>query len=158
MWLPILLFFYFLTTTEALGWKPSTCHRRRSALACAPRPQDNNVAAPTATTTAAPAPAPALAAAAARPQDNNVAAPIATAPAPAASAARPQGKGFGAPPPPPTAEELAARGQRSAQKAKYREAIKMAKKNPTVHKVVGGSGPGDEGRVDTRSPNLRASR
>ena len=127
--MPILLFFYFLLTTEALGWKPSTCHRRRSAVACAPRPQDNNVAAPTA-----------------------------TAPAPAASAARPQGKGFGAPPPPPTAEELAARGKRSAQKAKYREAIKMAKKSATVHKVVGGSGPGDEGRVDTRSPNLRASR
>ena len=130
MWVPILLFFYFLLTTEALGWKPSTCHRRRSALACAPRPQDNNVAAPTAT-------APAAA---------------------AAASARPQGKGFGAPPPPPTAEELAARGKRSAQKAKYREAIKMAKKSATVHKVVGGSGPGDEGRVDTRSPNLRASR
>ena len=129
MRVPILLFFYFLLTTEALGWKPSTCHRRRSALACAPRPQDNNVAAPTA-----------------------------TAPAAAAASARPQGKGFGAPPPPPTAEELAARGKRSAQKAKYREAIKMAKKSATVHKVVGGSGPGDEGRFDTRSPNLRASR
>ena len=57
--------------------------------------------------------------------------------------------GFGAPPPAPTADELAARGKRSAQKAKYRAAIKLAKKSASLHKIVG-AGPGDE-KIDTRT-------
>ena len=45
-------------------------------------------------------------------------------------------RGFGTPPPQPSGEELEAKGKRAAQKAKYREAIKMAKKMPMLRKIV----------------------
>ena len=45
-------------------------------------------------------------------------------------------KGFGPPPPQPSEDELQAKGKRAAQKAKYRDIIKMAKKMPQLRKIV----------------------